>query len=241
MAYTLADLQTDIRGYTEVDSNSSVTPEVFTDSVVNRFINNAENKIYRAIDTDQNAFYATSSLISGNRYVTIPSDLRVIRYVQLTDSSGNQYYLEQRDTSFVAEFYSTPGTANVDIPKYYANWDEEYWVVAPTPNKDYSITLAYNKEPASLTNTTQPTVVNSYSTTGTYLSNKYQDLILYASLVNAFGYLKGPVDMLQYYSQEYEKALESYAVEQIGQRRRDEYQDGEIRAQLISKSPSSSK
>ena len=241
MAYTLADLQTDIRGYTEVDSNPSVTPEVFTDSVVNRFINNAENKIYRAIDTDQNAFYATSSLISGNRYVTIPSDLRVIRYVQLTDSSGNQYYLEQRDTSFVAEFYSTPGTANVDIPKYYANWDEEYWVVAPTPNKDYSITLAYNKEPASLTDTTQPTVANPYSTTGTYLSNKYQDLILYASLVNAFGYLKGPVDMLQYYSQEYEKALESYAVEQIGQRRRDEYQDGEIRAQLISKSPSSYK
>tara|TARA_R110000782_G_scaffold178867_2_gene269701 strand:+ start:669 stop:1376 length:708 start_codon:yes stop_codon:yes gene_type:complete len=235
MAYTLANLQLDIRNYTEVDST------VLTDSILNGFIVNAENKIYRAIDTDQNAFYATSSLISGNRYVTIPSDLRAIRYVQLTDSAGNQYYLEQRDTSFVAEFYSTPGTANVDIPKYYANWDEEYWVVAPTPDKTYSITLAYSKEPISLTNTTLPTTADPYSTVGTYLSNKYQDLLLYACLVNAYGYLKGPVDMLQYYSQEYEKALESYAVEQIGQRRRDEYQDGEIRAQLISKSPSSYK
>jgi hypothetical protein len=159
--------------------------------------------------------------------------------VQLTDSSGNEYYLEQRDTSFIAEFYSTPNSANVDIPKYYANWDEEFWVVAPTPDKTYSITLAYNKEPVSLTSTTQPTAVNPFSTTGTYLSNKYQDLLLYATLVNAYGYLKGPVDMLQYYSQEYEKALESYAVEQIGERRRDEYQDGVIRAQLISK-PSSS-
>jgi hypothetical protein len=235
MAYTLANLQSDIRNYTEVQD------PVFSDTIINGFIKNAENTILRAVPTDQNSFYATSSLVATNRYVTIPDDLRSINYVQLTNSNGNQYYLEQRDTSFVAEFYSTPGTANVDIPKYYANWDEEYWVVAPTPNKDYSITLAYNKEPASLTDTTQPTVVNSYSTTGTYLSNKYQDLILYASLVNAFGYLKGPVDMLQYYSQEYEKALESYAVEQIGQRRRDEYQDGEIRAQLISKSPSSYK
>ena len=70
----------------------------------------------------------------------------------------------------MAEYYSTPGTAAVDIPKYYANWDEEFWVVAPTPDKTYSITLAYNKEPISLTDAT-------VSGTGTYLSNKYQDLI----------------------------------------------------------------
>ena len=228
MAYTLTDLQTDIRGYTEVGSN------VFTDSVVNRLIQNAENKIYREVDSDQDRHYATSSLIIGNRYVTIPADLRLIRYAQLTDSAGNQYYLEQRDTSFMAEYYSTPGTAAVDIPKYYANWDEEFWVVAPTPDKTYSITLAYNKEPVSLTDA-------SVSGTGTFLSNKYQDLILYGSLVNAYGYLKGPADMLQYYSQAYEKALLSYAIEQQGRRRRDEYQDGVIRTVLESKNPSSNK
>ena len=226
MAYTLTDLQTDIRGYTEVGSN------VFTDSVVNRLIQNAENKIYREVDSDQDRHYATSSLIVGNRYVTIPADLRLIRYVQLTDSAGNQFYLEQRDTSFMAEYYSTPGTAAVDIPKYYANWDEDFWVVAPTPDKTYSITLAYNKEPVSLTDAT-------VSGTGTFLSNKYQDLILYGSLVNAYGYLKGPADMLQYYSQAYEKALLSYAIEQQGRRRRDEYQDGVIRTVLESKNPSS--
>ena len=225
MAYTLTDLQTDIRGYTEVGSN------VFTDSVVNRLIQNAENKIYREVDSDQDRHYATSSLIVGNRYVTIPADLRLIRYVQLTDSAGNQYYLEQRDTSFMAEYYSTPDTAAVDIPKYYANWDEDFWVVAPTPDKTYSITLAYNKEPVSLTDAT-------VSGTGTFLSNKYQDLILYGSLVNAYGYLKGPADMLQYYSQAYEKALLSYAIEQQGRRRRDEYQDGAIRTPLKSESPS---
>ena len=99
MAYTLANLQSDIRSYTEVGDN------VLTDSILERIITNAENKITRAIDTDQNVFYATSSLIVGNRYVTIPNDLRAIRYVQLTDQAGNQYYLEQRDTSFMAEYY----------------------------------------------------------------------------------------------------------------------------------------
>jgi hypothetical protein len=228
MAYTLTNLQDDIKGYTEVGDN------VFTSSVLNTLIKNAENKIYREVDSDQDRHYATSNLIIGNRYVTIPADLRLIRYVQLKDSDNNQYYLEQRDTSFIAEYYSTPGTSAVDIPKYYANWDENFWVVAPTPDRTYEITLAYNKEPVSLTD-------SSVSSTGTYLSNKYQDLLLYACLVNAYGYLKGPADMLQYYSQAYEKALLSYAIEQQGRRRRDEYEDGVIRTVLESKNPSSNK
>ena len=187
MAYTLTNLQDDIKSYTEVDST------VFTEAVLNRFIQNAEERIFRSFDADMERHYATSTTIIGNRYVTIPSDLRVIRYVQLKDASGNQVYLEQRDPSYIATYYDTPGTASSTLPKYYANWDENYWVIAPTPNAAYEITLAYNKNPVSLTDATK-------STTGTYLSNKYQDLILYASLVNAYAYLKGPQDMLQYLS-----------------------------------------
>ena len=232
MAYTLDNLRTDIRSYTEVSSN------VLSDSVLETIIKNSENKIYREVDSDQDRFYATSNAIVGNRYVTIPQDLRFIRYVQLKDTAGNQYYLEQRDTSFMAEYYSTPGTQAVDIPKYYANWDEEFWVVAPTPDKTYEITLAYNKQPDTITDTTSSPAP---ATTGTYLSNKYQDLLLYACLVNTYGYLKGPQDMLQYYQGAYEKALYSYAIEQQGRRRRDEYADGVIRTVLASENPSSNK
>ena len=230
MAYTLANLRTDIRGYTEVSDT------VLTDAVLATQIKNAENAILRAVPTDQNAHYATSTLIVGNRYVTIPQDLRSINYVQLKDTAGNQFFLEQRDTSFMAEYYSTPDTQAVDIPKYYANWDEEFWVVAPTPDKTYEITLAYNKQPETITDTTS---TPAPATNGTYLSNKYQDLLLYGCLVNTFAYLKGPQDMLQYYQQAFNQALESYAIEQIGIRRRDEYQDGEVRAQLNVKPPSS--
>tara|TARA_R100001244_G_scaffold82597_1_gene64056 strand:- start:714 stop:1427 length:714 start_codon:yes stop_codon:yes gene_type:complete len=231
MAYTLVNLQSDIRGYTEVSDT------VLTDAILKTQIQNAENKIWRSIPTDQNAHYATSNLVVGNRYVTIPEDLRSINYAQLKDANGQQVFLEQRDPSFMAEYYSTPSTSAVGIPKYYGNWDETYWVVSPTPDKDYAITLAYNKEPISITNTTKPTGAPA-STNGTYLSNKYQDLLLYACLINAYGYLKGPADMIQYYQTQYENALTTYATEQIGYRRRDEDEDGIIRQQLKSKSPS---
>ena len=230
MAYTLTNLQDDIKNYTEVDST------VLSSSILDTIIKNAENRINREADSDDNRFYATSNLVSGNRYVTIPSDLRFIRYVQLKDSNNKQTFLEKRDTTFMAEYYDTPSTAS-GIPKYYANWDANFWVVAPTPNSTFEITLAYVKQPVSITNTTQPTAAPA-ATNGTYVSNKYQDLLLYACLVEAYGYLKGPQDMLQYYEASFKRALQSYAVEQQGRRRRDEYQDGVIRSPIKSETPS---
>jgi len=229
MAYTLANLQDDVRNYTEVDDS------VLSNSVLDTIIKNTENKIYREADSDDNRFYATSNLVSGNRYVTIPSDLRFIRYAQLKNTAGDQVFLEKKDTSYMAAYYDTPATQS-GFPKYYANWDADFWVVAPTPDSTYEITLAYVKQPISLTNTTTPTAAPA-ATNGTYVSNKYQDLLLYGCLVEAYGYLKGPADMLQYYTQAYQKALQSYAIEQQGRRRRDEYQDGVIRTPLKSPSP----
>ena len=221
MAYTFLNLKTDVRDYTEVDST------VLTDAILTTMAKNAENRIYRESDSDDNRFYATSTLSVGNRYVTIPSDLRIIRYVQLKDSNNKQVFLEKKDTSYMAEFYNTPGTGQ-GIPKYYANWDSNFWVVAPTPNAAFEITLAYIKQPSTIT--------TSDSTT-TYLSNKYQDLLLYATLAEAYGYLKGPADMLQYYEASYKRALATYSIEQQGRRRRDEWQDGTIRTPIQSPSP----
>ena len=224
MAYTLANLQTDLRNFTEVDST------VLSDSVISTFIKNAENKIYREADNDDNRFYDTSNLTIGNRYVTIPANLRIIRYIQLANSNVSptvQVFLESKDPSYMAEFYDTPSTAS-GLPRDYANWDANYWVVAPTPDKAYEITMAYVKQPTSLVT----------DTGGTYLSNKYQDLLLYGCLINTYGYLKGPADMVQYYQQQFNDALQTYAIEQQGRRRRDEYQDGVIRTPLKSPSPS---
>ena len=81
MAYSLSNLQTDIRNYTEVGST------VLSDSVLERIIKNAEHTIFRAVDVDDERFYSTSNCIIANRYISIPADCRVIRYVQLLNDN----------------------------------------------------------------------------------------------------------------------------------------------------------
>ena len=87
MSYTFQNLKDDVRDYTEVDST------VLTDALLTTMAKNAENRIYRDADSDDNRFYATSNLAIGNRYVTIPSDLRIIRYIQLTDTTVTPMYI----------------------------------------------------------------------------------------------------------------------------------------------------
>jgi hypothetical protein len=214
-------LKTAIRDYTEVDSNT------LSDSILDTIVQQVENKLFREIQIDAFRQYATTNMTTGNRYISVPTGLRVIRYVQITNGSGDQTYLEQKDTSFMAEYDPTPGSS-YGTPKYYANWDEDTWVVAPTPSADFSVTIAYYKQPDTITSSDSNT---------SYISNNASDLLLYGSLVETYGYLKGPADLVQFYEQKYQAARESFGVEQTGRRRRDEYTSGVIRVPLQTSNP----
>ena len=209
---TYAELLQKIRDYTEVDSN------VLTDSILNGIIENVEFKILREVDSDNNRRYATAHLITSDRFINRPAGLLIVRSAQIVDSNGssepeNREFLQFRDTSFMSEFNPTGATG---VPKYYSMWDEEKIVVAPTPDATYEIQLNYIlKDPGlSATNTT------------TYLSLNFPDGLLYACLAEAYGFLKGPVDMLQLYDKKYGEAAQRFSIEQMGRRRRDEYQAG---------------
>jgi len=210
MTYT--ELVQKIRDYTEVDSN------VLTSTIVNGFIQDAEFKILREVDSDNNRRYATANLITNQRYLDTPADLLVIRSAQIVDSDGssqpdNRDFLQFRDTSFMSEFNPTEATG---VPKYYGFWDDNEIIVAPTPDATYTIQLNYIlKDPGlSATNTT------------TYISKYFPNGLLYACLVEAYGFLKGPIDMLQLYDKKYQEAVKGFSIEQMGRRRRDEYQAG---------------
>lgn len=215
------ELKTAIRNYTEVDSN------VLSDAILKTIVEQVENRIYREAQIDSYRQYATSNMVVGQRYVSVPTGLRNIRYVQITDSSGNQSFLEQKDTSYMAEYDPTPGSS-YGTPKYYANWDEDTWVVAPTPSDTYAITMAYYAQPATITSSDSAT---------NYVSNNASDLLLYGSLSETYKMLKGPADMVQVYEQAYQSALQSFGVEQTGRRRRDEYTSGVIRVPLQTSNP----
>jgi len=142
----------------------------------------------------------------------------VIRSLQIVDSDGvgeanNREFLQYRDTSFMSEFNPTGAQG---VPKYYSSWDADTIVLAPTPDATYTLQLNYIlKDPGlSSTNTT------------TYISLNFPSGLLYASLIEAFSFLKGPNDLLQLYEAKYKQAIERFAIEQMGRRRRDEYQSG---------------
>ena len=224
MSFTLATLRTAIRDYTEVDST------VLSDSILEVIIKNAESRIFRTVDSDDSKFYATSETTIGNRYITVPTGTRLIRYVQLTDSTtSDQEFLKQVDSSFLATYHPDPdNSSDYGKPKYYAHWDADNWVVAPTPNAAYVLTMAYIKQPTSITLS---------DATTTELSTKQADLLLYACLVETFKFLKGPENMIQLYEASYQEGLQTFAAEQQGRRRRDEYRDGVLRLPIKSPTP----
>ena len=209
---TYAELVQKIRDYTEVDSN------VLTSTIVDGIINDAEFRIFRDIDSDNNRRYATANLITSDRFIDRPAGLLIVRSAQIVDSDGssqpdNREFLEYRDTSYMSEYNPTGATG---VPKYYGMWDKDTIVLAPTPDATYEIQLNYIlKDPGlSATNTT------------TYISQNFPNGLLYACLVEAYSFLKGPNDLLQLYEGKYKQVLEGFSVEQMGRRRRDEYQSG---------------
>ena len=209
------DLTTAIQSYSEVDSNG------LTSTTLATIVQNAENRIYRETNIDAFRLYASAVTVIGNTTISVPSGLRNIRYVEMIDSSGNVSNLMQKDSSYLAEYNPTDtNTSSYGEPKYWANFNATTWFVAPTPNTNYTINIAYLQQPASITSSTTST---------SYVSVYAQDLLLYASLVETYKYLKGPADMIQVFEQSYQQALQSFDVEQLGSRRRDEYVEGETR------------
>ena len=215
---TYDELVTNIRNYTEVDSN------VFSNSVIDTFILMAENRILRDIDLDVFKVEATANMTSGNRFLTAPSDILTHRYIMAT-LNGDQTFLEFRDTSFMKEYW--PDSSVNGTPKYYSVWDQDTFYVAPSPDDTYTAQLGYIYRPAQL----------SSSNTTTWISTNAPEALLYACLIQAYSYTKGPPDMLQYFNQSYQQAVQGLGLEQQGRRRRDEYRDGMIRLPIRSESP----
>ena len=216
MAISYSNFLTQVRNYTEVDSS------VLTDSILDQFIRNTELDIAGKVDYDDLRKYSTSTFTASNRYVSLPADCLILRSVQSINGS-DRTFLEKRDTSFISEYNSTGATGE---PKYWANWDDFTLVVAPTPNSGYTLQINYIKDPPHFT-----------STNTTYLSINQEQLLLYGVLVEAYGFLKGPQDLYTQYKARYDESTQAFAIQQMGRRRRGEYDNGVPRIKVESPSP----
>ena len=216
MSITHSNFLTQVRDYTEVDSN------VLTDSIIQNFIRSVELDVAGKVDYDDLRKYATSNFTAGNRYVSLPSDLMIIRSVQVIDGT-TRVFLEKRDTSFISEFNSS-GTQGT--PKYFASWDDFNILVAPIPATALTIQINYIIDPPQFT-----------STNNTFLSTYQESMLLHGVLAEAFRFLKGPDNLYNLYNSKYNEEVQNFALQQMGRRRRGEYTDGVPRIKVDSPSP----
>lgn len=215
---TYDELVTNIRNYTEVDAN------VFSESVINTFILMAENRILRDIDLDVFKLQSYGNLSPNNRFLTMPADILTHRYLLLRVGDRDTY-LEFRDPSFIDEYW--PDETETGVPKFYAVWNQSSFVLAPTPDQSYYVELGYIHKPAQIS-PVNPT---------TWISTKAPEALLYACLIQAYSYTKGPPDMIAYFNNAYKEAIQGLGIEQQGRRRRDEFRDGVARIKIESPSP----
>ena len=239
--YTYAQLTTAIRNYTEVDAN------VLTQAIIDDFIMAAEHRINIDLPMDADRFVQEGTLATDVNNIRVPAGALFVRGVEVFNTANTTEegtWLEKKDQTYLSEYIGRltgtegdlTGQDVTGLPKYYAMFGGATGLtdttsgsiyLAPTPDANYEFRIYYNKMPVAL----------SGSNTTTYISNYFPQGLLYACLVEAFGYLKGPMDMLTYYENRYKTSLQQFAGMQLGRRRRDDYTDGTVRIPVKSPSP----
>jgi len=232
--FTYATLTTAIQNYTEVDTN------VLTATITDQFIDNAEMRILRDVPIDAYKKQSTGNLVTGQNTINVPAKTLFVKGVQVYTSTsaatGANTWLEKKDESYLQEYQPSTESAARGTPKYYAMFGGATGVtdttsgrlfLAPTPDSTYVFKIHYEAIPTGL----------SGSNTTTYVSQYFGNGLLYACLVEAYGYLKGPLDMLTLYENKYKEELQKFASEQLGRRKRDDYTDGTVRIPIASPSP----
>ena len=189
MSFTYAQLKTAIQDFSENTETSFVTN-------LPVFIRAAEDRIFKLVDLELFRKNATSALTASDPYLSVPSDYLASFSLSLTNSSSKEFLL-QKDVNFIQEY--NPNSATTGTPKYYAYFDVSNFIVAPTPDSNYTVELHYYYRPASIT--------AGADSGATWLSENAPNALLYGSLVEAYIYMKGEADVLGLYEKQFTEAI----------------------------------
>jgi hypothetical protein len=208
MSWTFTTLKTAIQDYTQNTESTFVTN-------LPTLIVQAENRIIKSVELPNFRKNVTGTLTSGNPYLSTPSDYLYPFSLAVLDSSNNYDYLLNKDVSFIREAYPTASTTG--SPKFYAQFDDDTFIVAPAPDANLTVELHYFYIPESIT-------VASSGTS--WLGTNATEALLYSSLVEAYTFMKGEPDILSGYENRFKEALGRLTLESDGYNRRDAYRDG---------------
>tara|TARA_R100001086_G_scaffold223697_1_gene141509 strand:- start:594 stop:1241 length:648 start_codon:yes stop_codon:yes gene_type:complete len=211
MSFTLTTLTSSIQEWTQNDESTFVAEIPF-------FIQNAEERIFKTVDLDFFRKNVTGGMTSGNKFLQKPSDYLATFSLSYVNSSSQNVFLLQKDVNYIQEF--TPNPSTTGSPRFYSSFDVDNFIVAPTPDSDYSVELHYYYRPASLTTDNSGT---------TWISTNAPDALLYACLVEAYTFMKGENDLIQLYTARFTEAMARLKIYGEAQENTDAYREGLVR------------
>jgi hypothetical protein len=214
MAFTFTTLKTAIQDYTQ---NSETT---FVNNL-SRFILNAEERIFKEVQLDVFRKNVNGAITAGNKFLTKPTDYLSTFSLSVLNNSENVFLLRKHPT-FLQDY--TPDPSTTGVPQYYADFDETTFLLAPTPSSGFNAELHYYHKPTSITATSDGT---------SWLGTNAELALLYASLVEAYTFMKGEADMFQIYNGRYQEALAYLKNLGEGKNTRDEYRYDKLRKEVI--------
>lgn len=219
-----AQLFETIKGYVEndfpdtswTDSAGTGTATLTSTEQINTFIQQAEQRVFNTVQLLDLRKNVTGNCTASNKYLSVPSDWLATFSIAVIDGDGNYEYLLNKDVNFIRQAFPNPNDEG--LPTHYAYFDENSFILGPTPDADYEVELHYFYYPQSIT------------VAGTsWLGDNFDSVLLYGSLLEAYTFMKGEEDVIKGYQQRYDDAMVMLKQLSEGKNRQDLYRSGQIR------------
>ena len=215
MNYT--ELAGSIRAYTENDFPDTIgTGGLTSDEQIDTFIREAEQRIFNTVQLLDLRKNVTGNCTASNKYLSVPTDWLATFSLAVIDGDGNYEYLLNKDVNFIRQSYPNPNDNG--LPYCYAYFDQNSFILGPTPDDDYEVELHYFYYPESIVDA------------GTsWLGDNFDSALLYGSLLEAYTFMKGEQDVLAEYQKRYDEAMAMLKQLGEGKNRQDMYRSGQVR------------
>ena len=204
--------------WTGPDGNTSVT--LTSTEQLNTFIEQAEQRIFNSVQLLDLRKNVTGNVTAGNKYLSVPSDWLANFSLAVVDDTGRYEFLLNKDVSYIRQAFPNP--ASTGLPTHYAYFDEDSYILGPTPDANYTVELHYFYYPESIV------------TAGTtWLSDNFDSALLYGALLEAYTFMKGEPDVIAEYQKRYNEAMAMLKQLGEGKNRQDMYRSGQARYPVV--------
>ena len=203
--------------YTELKANiEDICENSFTDAQLAMFTEQAEQKIFNTVQIPALRKNQTGNLTASNKYLATPSDFLWNYSLAVIDGDGAYHFLINKDVNFIREAYPTP--TSTGLPKHYAYFDDDTFILGPTPDTSYPVEIHYGYYPESIV------------TAGTtWLGDNFDSALLNGALIEAIRFMKGEPDLVANYEKLYVQAIALLKNLSDGKLREDAYRSGQVR------------